>query len=247
MKTNMEVHEYTTNEMKQMLAQLFVLQAENAKLSNETAESVKSLSEEIKNINKMIEARAKERAKELAKEAKWRAKMDLKSQKSDLKFERIMNKLASRQKHFDDLQVKIGGISKNNGMVAENFFIQGFEENMLVNGVKYNYLDPNKSRRIGNQRGEYDIVLVNSDRILIVEVKYRLRKNDIRDFYNNKLPKYKKLFPEHKDYTICGAVAALGFENNADIAAEKKGFLVFTQSGKNIKKLNRDDMLLSEF
>ena len=118
---------------------------------------------------------------------------------------------------------------------------------MEVGNIKYDYVERNKDRKIKQLQGEYDIVLVNSKRILIVEVKYKFHPSDVEVFLEKKLPKFKKLFPEYKDYTIYGAIAGMSVPNETLLKAEKHGLMCFTQAGDSILKLNSDDLTLTEF
>ncbi len=195
------------------------------------------------------EAREKKREKEHEANLKRWDKYDKKSKKADLKFEKMLNKIQFGQKNMDRLQSEVGGIGRSNGAFAENSFRLFFANNFFINGVQYEISELNKNRRINslNLEAEYDVVLTNSNKILIVEIKYKLEKQDIRDFCNKKIPKFKKLFSEYKDYTIYGAVAGLSYESGADKTAMNKGLLFFTQNGKNVIKLSKDNMELSEF
>ncbi len=205
--------------------------------------------EKRKAREKEREAREKKREKEHEANLKRWDKYDKKSKKADLKFEKMLNKIQFGQKNMDRLQSEVGGIGRSNGAFAENSFRLFFANNFFINGVQYEISELNKNRRINslNLEAEYDVVLTNSNKILIVEIKYKLEKQDIRDFCNKKIPKFKKLFSEYKDYTIYGAVAGLSYESGADKTAMNKGLLFFTQNGKNVIKLSKDNMELSEF
>ena len=142
---------------------------------------------------------------------------------------------------------QFGNIGHNNGAVAEDFFYRGFDSTMQINNVKYNYIERNKERKIKDLQGEYDIVLTNNNKILVVEVKYNLHIEQVKKFYEKKLPKFKQLFPEFKDYTVYGAMAGLSVPNESLKRAEEYGFMVFTQSGENLKKISSDKVLLTKF
>lgn len=170
------------------------------------------------------------------------SKLDL-----DSKFAKTDRKFAETREFIKELGKQIGGIGNSNGDFAEEFFSNGFENNMTVNGVKYDYLDQNKKRKVGNEKGEYDIVLINSDKILVLEVKYKLKNEQVENFYAKQLPKFKKLFPEYKNYTVHGGLAALSFDKNAQETAEKYGMYVFTQSGDSIKNISPENLELTSF
>ena len=232
----MEKHIYTIEEMKQMMADLIISQ-------QETDKKFQKLEEDFKEISKMF----KETDKAFQKTDEKFQKTDEKFQKTDVKIQQSFQKSAKTEKYLDKMFKEIGGIGNSNGAFAEEFFYNGFLENMQINGIKYDYIEPNKAREKGNLKGEYDIVMFNSNKIMVIEVKYKLEKDEVRDFYMKKLPKFKKLFPEYKEYSVCGAISALSFEKGTRTLAETKGLLLFTQSGKEIKRISPKDLKLSEF
>ena len=77
--------------------------------------------------------------------------------------------------------------------------------------------------------------------MIVIEVKYKLHSNDVDDFYNRKLPKFKALYPEYNDKKIVGCMAALSIPNESLEKALSFGFLVLTQSGNDLSVVNQSD------
>ncbi len=169
-----------------------------------------------------------------------------KFERTDRKILQFNQSRVKTEKFLNKLGKQIGGIANSSGDVAENYFYQNFCSNKFVHGVEYDHVDKNRIRGIGNLKVEYDIMLINSDKILITEVKYNLKKINIKKIYK-KLPNFRVLFPEYKNYSVFGAVAGMSFENGAEKTAKNKGLLFFNQSGKDVKKLSPDNLKLSEF
>ena len=229
----METHQYTFQEIRQMLGELTVSQKETEKRFQETEKRFQETDRKFQETDREFQE-----TKNFLRE---------KFLKTDIKFEQTNQKFERTEKLVRELSRQLGGIANSNGDFAEEFFFHGFSATKQVAGIKYDYIEANKNREIGNFKGEYDIVLVNENKILIIEVKYKLKKDHITEFYNKKMPKFKKLFPEYEKFTVYGAMAAFSFEKGTEQAAENKGFLLFTQFGENIKKLSPDDILLSKF
>ena len=204
----MEKKDYTFQEIRQLFAEVAVMQKENAERFKRT---------------------------------------DEKFLKTDIKVQQGFQRAAQLDKKFDRMVKEIGGIGNSNGNVAEEFFINNFAATLQVGSVKYDFIEPNKKREIGNLKGEYDIVLINKDKIAVIEVKYKLKKKHVREFYNETLPKFKKIFFEYKDFIIHGAMASFAFEDGAKKLVASKGMHLFTQSDKNIKRITSDDLVLSQF
>ena len=80
-----------------------------------------------------------------------------------------------------------------------------------------------------------------------MEVKYKFHPSDVKIFYEKKLPKFKRLFPEYNDFIIYGAIAGMSVPQDTLNEAEKYGLLCFTQSGENIKKISNENLKLKKF
>jgi hypothetical protein len=52
--------------------------------------------------------------------------------------------------------------------------------------------------------GEYDIIAVGDDRILVVEVKKKMEEHLINAFPDKKLPRFRQIFPKYRDFQIIG-------------------------------------------
>ncbi|MCF8304253.1 MAG: hypothetical protein K9I94_13335 [Bacteroidales bacterium] len=90
-------------------------------------------------------------------------------------------------------------------------------------------------------QGEYDIVLHNSEVIVVIEVKYKVHPDDVEDFINRKLPNFKPLFKEYSDKELIGGMAGMSIPKASYELAAKHGLLVLTQTGENITVMNPDD------
>ena len=163
-------------------------------------------------------------------------------QETDKKFKDTDRKFQETDRKFQEVQNELGGIGKSNGAVAEEFFFSGLSNNMKVGNFEFDYIDRNLKRkhRKNNLEAQYDIILYNEYKVLIVEVKYNFREKFLRDFYETGLKKFKTLFPQYKNYKIYGAVAGMTFEDNVIQEAENYGFFVLTQNNDNIKILNSE-------
>jgi hypothetical protein len=98
---------------------------------------------------------------------------------------------------LNKLYATVSGIGQNNGAMAEEFFLNGLKAKSEIFGIPYEHVD-RFERHTKKLSGEYDIVLFNGDKIIVVEVKYKLHPNDIADFCERKLNIFKTLFPEFK-------------------------------------------------
>lgn len=153
------------------------------------------------------------------------------------KFRETDKQMKATDRKIDRLAKLYGGISDNNGDVAEEFFRRGLETKTSLFGIPYDQVGKFE-KRYKNLQGEYDIVLYNGDTMIIVEVKYKLHPDDVTDFANRKLPNFKPLFPEYENKQVIGAVAGMSVPTDSYELATKHGLLVLTQSGENIAVMN---------
>ena len=139
-----------------------------------------------------------------------------------------------RQKKLDakmsKLSAQISGIGNNIGEVTEDYFYSSISTTLNVNGIQYNSAEKNYTYKTKKKQAEYDIVLINSTRLLVIEVKHKLHPNDVEKFATQQLPLFKELFPEYKNYDIYGAVAGITIPEKSIKMANELGLYVFTQS-----------------
>ncbi|KPA19560.1 hypothetical protein MHK_000216 [Candidatus Magnetomorum sp. HK-1] len=158
--------------------------------------------------------------------------------------ENLSEDLKKSSKEFDkrlaEVSKQIGGIGNNNGDYAEEFFLKSLEKTMQIGTMEFDSIDDHLSRYIKAKkiRGEYDIILTNTKHIVVVEVKYKLTKNYVNDFYNKKLKNFKDLFPIYKNYKIYGAVASFSDHDNARKLSREYGLFVLGRSGEKIDVIN---------
>ncbi len=165
-----------------------------------------------------------------------------KFQETDHKFREMREESKETTRKLDKVAKMISGVGKNNGDVAEDYFFNRLSTTLSVGNVEYDKAVRNLETRTKKLQGEYDIVLINSKRLLIIEVKYKLHPDDITIFIERKLPKFRALFPEYKDYIMYAGVATMALPNTSLELALKNGLLVLTQTGDNIKIINEDDL-----
>ena len=143
-------------------------------------------------------------------------------------------------KEVKGLKDYVGNIAHNNGDVAEEFFYNGLESRMELGGIEYQFIDKHFHRRHKNIEAEFDIVLVNSGLITVIETKYKVHPDFVEEFVKEKLPKFKKLFPVYKDYKLRGGIAGLSVPGDSQKKALDYGLYILTQSGKEMKVLNQN-------
>jgi len=89
-------------------------------------------------------------------------------------------------------------------------------------------------------KGEYDIILYNHFKILIIEVKYNFKKKNLQEYYKN-LKNFKSLFPNYKEYKVYGAIAFMTSDEGMIEEAQEFGYYIMTQNNETFILLNEKD------
>ena len=207
------------------------------KLLQELIKSGKETDKKIDKLQNLFDLRAKETDKKINQLTESGKDTDIRMKETDKMMKETDKKMKETDKKIDKLQNIIGGIGNSNGFVAEDFFYHSFSKKMKIGNMHFVYIDRNVYREHKKLKDEFDIVLTNTDSIVIVEVKYNYHSNDVKSVLK-KINNYRILFPLYKNYKIFGAIAGLSIQPKAIEEAKKKGFFVVTQDGNNLKLLN---------
>lgn len=90
-------------------------------------------------------------------------------------------------------------------------------------------------------QGKYNLVAVDGEQVLVVKVKNKLDKRMVDKFLEEKLPRFKALFPEYEKYQVVGGMGALVVKDDVGKYAEKAGLYVLTQTDEGgATLLNRE-------
>ena len=166
--------------------------------------------------------------------------------KTDEQLSRTDEQLSRTIKKLDDIGRQLGELGLVQGEVAEDLFYRNVrylfkeERDIIFADVKRNL------KKKGG--GEYDIVAVNGDAVLVIEVKNKLQNRMVDNFVEKKLPKFKKIFPEYRGRRLFGGIGALVVKDAVSRYAEKAGLYVLTQTSEGGAGLiNRKNFRAKEF
>ena len=128
---------------------------------------------------------------------------------------------------LDRVGRQLGDLGLVQGEVAEDLFYRNIkylfkDRDMIFGNIKRNL------KKKGT--AEYDIVAVNSDVVLVVEVKNKLQKRMIDSFITKRIPTFKKAFPQYSKYKLLCGIGGLVVKDEVGRYAEKSGLYVLTQT-----------------
>jgi len=148
----------------------------------------------------------------------------LELKESQKRTEENLNRTIER---LDRVGRQLGDLGLVQGEVAEDLFYRNIkylfkDRDMIFGNIKRNLKKKGAA--------EYDIVAVNSDVVLVVEVKNKLQKRMIDSFITKRIPTFKKAFPQYNNYKLLGGIGALVVKDEIGRYAEKSGLYVLTQT-----------------
>jgi len=106
-------------------------------------------------------------------------------------------------------------------------------------GVQVRHIFEQAKSKLNGQTLELDLLLENSNEVVVVEVKSTLRVSDVRDFVAD-LAEFQTFFPRYQDYRVYGAVAGLDIVEDADRYAYRQGLFVLKVVGDGIVQIQND-------
>jgi len=171
------------------------------------------------------------------------AMLDLKNnlEASHLRLEASQAETDKQMKKTDEklksMGIHLGNISNNQGDVAEEFFYNSLADKPILNGVHYDFIDKNVTRRKNKIEDEYDILLINGKDIAIIETKYKAHTNDIERLINKKYTNFKKLYPEYKDYNHHLGLASFNLNEDVKELAAQNGVMLLQRKGDIIETI----------
>ena len=154
----------------------------------------------------------------------------IESKKTDIK----LNKLLTSHKKLGKM---VGGISNNQGDIAEEFFYNSLSFKPTLAGINYDFVDKNITRRKNDIEDEYDLVMVNGRDVAIIEIKYKSHIDDVDRLLNKKYKNFKLLYPEYKNYTHHLGLASFNINNEVKDEALKNNVILLQRKGDLIETI----------
>jgi hypothetical protein len=161
---------------------------------------------------------------QLAKTDAQLAKTDAQLAKTDAQLDRVSRKL-------DRLGELVGGISNNQGDMAEEFFYRSYLKNPVIGSMRFDTISRHLNTKKGNVEEEYDLVLINGDSLVVIEVKAKAHEKDLLVMVERKMPNFPILFKEFSHYRRFAGIATLVSNDTLVARAKELGLFLITQQG----------------
>ncbi len=148
---------------------------------------------------------------------------------------KLSAKIADLVEENKKLAKQIGGIDNNIGYHAEQFFQNVFTEKKIFGGIKYDDIILNMAHKEKTGKVEFDIVLENGSSLALIEVKNRIHPDFVQQLVGERVSKFRKYFPEYKDYDVYLGIAGFSFDKAVLEEAQKYGVGIIRQVGDGIE------------
>jgi len=133
---------------------------------------------------------------------------------------------------------QIGGISASNGEFCEEYFINTFKANPTFLGEKFMVFENPKPRPVVIN-DQYDLVLENGSKIVLIEMKYKAKVSDVKGMLL-KLKSYRANFPMYENYKIYLCLASFRFRDYVKARAAEEGIVLLQQRGEKIEVVSEN-------
>jgi archaellum component FlaC len=154
--------------------------------------------------------------------------------KQSIKTETEVAKTAVTVKKLSKLY---GNMSNNQGAVAEQFYYNSLKANPVLRGIRFERIYKNMTGSYQKIQDEYDIVLVNSNSLFIIEVKYKAHPNDLDKLLQVKAPRFPILFNHYANFEYHLGLACFQIDETLLDDAIARGVNVLQRNGNIIETI----------
>ena len=168
-----------------------------------------------------------------------RAELDRKFQDTDRKFQDTDRKFQDTDRKIKEVSQQVGKLGSRWGEFVEGIVAPACETLFAERGIPVHRVSPRvKAKSLdGSRRMEIDLLVDNTDSVVLVEVKSRLTAEDVRD-HLKRVREFKEFYEGEGGTRVMGAVAGILIDNGVDQFAMNEGLFVIVQSGDSVKLAN---------
>jgi hypothetical protein len=159
--------------------------------------------------------------------------------------DRTDKQMAETDRQIAKIHKELGNIGQNNGLIAEEIVFHSLEKDRIFAGIKFDFVDHGTVRSGAlpdgkRVKGEYDVLLKNGTSVAIIEVKHRVGQEALERLIEVQLPRFRQIFPEHKDAKMYLGLGGMSFEKGVAEKARSLGIATLTLSGDAVEINDKD-------
>jgi hypothetical protein len=153
--------------------------------------------------------------------------------------EKTAQQMAANDQRFANMRKEVNGIGDSNGFFAEDAIYDSLYESKRFGGVQFGCVSRGMKGDLDlpngeHIKGEYDVVLINSTSVAIVEAKYRVREKDLDRLLTVQLPRFKLIFPVYAAYKVYLGIGGMSFESGVEEEALERGVGTLKLNGEAV-------------
>ena len=208
---------------------------------------------ELESVKQSLEQIAKSNAESAAWRAKvdaWRAKVDKRHAEAEAARKATEKEIKETAKEVrkaiqmaqettrvaQETSWIMGDVEPPQGDVTEEFFYDALSKTPRLGDTEFEYvrLFNGKISHRGNC-AKYDLLLLNGEVVAVIEVKHKLRRDDVERMRDVTLPGFRHFLPEHNDKTLAPGMACMTADEDAIALAHKCGYAVLLPNGRQVR------------
>ncbi|MBF0139478.1 MAG: DUF3782 domain-containing protein [Magnetococcales bacterium] len=164
---------------------------------------------------------------------------DRQLQKTDRQLQETDQQIKETDRLVKEVSRQVGNLGSRWGEFVEGIVAPACETLFVERGIPVHRVSPRvKAKSLdGSRRMEIDLMVVNTDYVILVEVKSRLTAEDVRD-HLKRVREFKEFYEGEGGARVMGAVAGILIDNDVDQFAMNQGLFVIVQSGDSVKLAN---------
>lgn len=200
----MEVLEEKVSKLEEMMMRLLYIQ-------QKTEMEIQSLSREIKEYKQENEKRFAKMDEEFEK---YKQENDRRFAKMDEEFEKYKKQV---NEQIRDMNKKWGEISNKLGTIVEDIIFPAAKPVLeKYFNCEITDIHMNRKRKKDNLKDEFDVIAVSDPckTVYLIEVKATPKIDYINEFKDEKVERFKALFPEYEGYKLIPIFASLRLEDD---------------------------------
>lgn len=132
-----------------------------------------------------------------------------------------------------DLARKMGRLGNQLGEFVEDMVVPAAERLFLDRGIPVHVTSRNVVGRYDGRATEFDIIVEDTDEVLVIEVKSRPKVEHVDD-HVARLVDFREYLPRYRNYRVLGAIAGMYFDEGVARYAYRQGLFVLSQSGETV-------------
>lgn len=214
------------------------------RLADQLARSSEEFDQRLKASEEWLKRSREEFDQRLKASEEWlkksREEFDRRLTEHQRRMDEAAKQWAEHQRWMKQADKRWGDIANVQGEIAEDLFRRNAATALRSHGIRVD--DVYTNLKVPGVR-EYDIVLVNGREAVVLEIKNKLRGDDITKFLHTQLPRFKTAFPQYKRYQVYGGIGALGISREQEAAVSEAGLFVLTQGEDGAAHLKKPETL----